>query len=267
MNVLVLTSTGLPGVRFVTLETGELPAGLEETVDVPVQAEEPGASGNVEAGTILAIEGELGLSVTVNNEEPTRGGRDRITQAVTEGDLADLRESLLADLEKEALVEMKNSLASDDQIFENTLEIRQILDERYEPPLGQPSRTIALTMRVEYVLSYASREDLEELSSTVLNSSIPAGFVATSGELSFETINEPQTNSSGVTRWVMRVSRPLEKQVDTSRIIPLVQGRSMEVAKAQLESLALASEPVIQLSPEWWPWMPLIPFNITVKQQ
>ena len=263
----VLTSTGLPGVRFVTMETGELPAGLEETLDVPVQAENPGASGNVEAETILAIEGDLGLLVTVSNDEPTSGGRDRITQAATEKDLAELRESLLDDLEKEALDEIKSSLASDDQFFANTLEIKQILDERYDPPPGQPSSTVALTMRAEFIVSYASRADLEELANTVLNASIPSGFVVTSGELNFETINDPQTNASGVTRWVTRVSRPVEKKVDTSQIIPLIQGRSMEVATAQLESLALASKPDIRLSPEWWPWLPLVPFNITVNQQ
>jgi len=263
----VLTSTGLPGVRFVTMETKDLLAGLEETVDVPVQAEDPGAAGNVEAGTILAIEGNLGLRATVANEEPTSGGRDRITKAATEKDLAELQESLLADLEQVALAEIKGSLASDDLIFENTLETSRILDEHYNPPLGQASQTVTLTMRMEFALSYASREDLEELASTVLNSSLPNGFVATGGELIFETVNTPQTNSSGVTHWVTRVSRSLVKQVDTSRIIPLVQGRNMEVATAQLESLDFASKPVIQLSPEWWPWMPLIPFNITVKQQ
>jgi len=263
----VLTSTGLPGVRFVTTEPGALPGGLEETADVAVQAEDAGASGNVEAGAILAIEGDLGLQVTVSNEEPTSGGHDRITKAATEKDLAELRESLLDDLEQVALAEIKSSLANDDLIFENTLEINQILDENYNPPLGQASQTVTLSMRVEFALSYASRDDLEELASTVLNSSIPSGFVATGGELTFETVNTPQTNSSGVTLWVTRVSRSLEKYVDTNRIIPLVQGRSMEVATTQLESLAFASEPVIQLSPEWWPWMPLIPFNITVKQQ
>ena len=41
----VLTSTGLPGVRFLTLEPGELTGGLKSTVDVPIEAENAGASG------------------------------------------------------------------------------------------------------------------------------------------------------------------------------------------------------------------------------
>ena len=50
----VLTSTGLPGVRFLTTEYGELSAGLKATIDIPVEADSPGTVGNVEAGAILA---------------------------------------------------------------------------------------------------------------------------------------------------------------------------------------------------------------------
>jgi len=30
-------------------------------------------------------------------------------------------------------------------------------------------------------------------------------------------------------------------------------------------SLPLAESPVIQVAPGWWPWLPLIPFRITVS--
>jgi hypothetical protein len=45
----------------------------------------------------------------------------------------------------------------------------------------------------------------------------------------------------------------------------LVQGRSMSVAAGQLETaLKLSDAPEIRLTPKWWPWLPLIPYNITV---
>jgi hypothetical protein len=263
----VLTSTGLPGVRFLTMEPGELPPELEATVDVSVQAESAGVSGNVETGTILAIEGDLGLLVTVTNEQATIGGRDRITQAATEKDLARLRESLLDDLEKKALDEIYKLLEADDQIFDHTVEIKQILVESYDPPSGQASRKVTLTMQVEFTASYASGEDLAELADIVLNASLPDGFDVASDQLTFETVNAPQPHAPGITRWVVRVSRQLEKQVDAGQIVPLVRGRSMEAAIAQLENMALASKPVIQLTPEWWPWLPLIPFNISVEMR
>jgi hypothetical protein len=261
----VLTSTGLPGVRFQTIGQAELEAGLKATVDVPIEAEEAGTTGNVDAETIQAIEGTVGLQATVTNAEPTHGGRDRLTDAATEKDQANLRESLLNELKAQALQEMEGRLESNDQIFPDTLKAAQILEETYDPPLGQPGSNLKLSMRVEYTASYASGKDLTELASTVLNASLPEGFVDMRKPLKFEAADSYQTNSQGVTRWTVRVSRQLEKQVNPGQIIPLVQGRSMAVAAGQLETaLKLSDTPEIRLIPKWWPWLPLIPFNITV---
>ena len=264
----VLTSTGLPGVRFLTVEHGELEGGLKATVDVPVEAENAGEAGNVESETILAIEGDLGLLVTVTNAEPTTGGRDRKADAATERDLARLRKDLIDELEKQALEEMETILGSGDQIFVDTLEFEQILVEDFEPPLGQPGRKVTLTMRIEFTASYAAGEDLNELANTVLNASQPEGYVDTGQPISFETTDSHQTDNKGITRWTMRVSRKLEKQVDTWKIVSLIQGRNMAFAMSQLENnLDLPSAPEIQLTPDWWPWLPLIPFNIKVEMQ
>jgi hypothetical protein len=262
----VLTSTGLPGVRFLTVEDGELEAGLEATLDLPVEAGNPGVAGNVEAEAIQAIEGDLGLLSTASNAEPTSGGRDRLADAATENDLARLREDLLAELETQALSTMETMLESGDQIFADTLSLEQVLAETFDPPLGQPGNTVRLSMRVEFTASYASGDDLSELASTVLNASKPEGFADTGMPLNFEVLDSYRTNSQGVIRWTIRVSRQLERQIDTGKVIPLVQGHSMAVASAQLkEALKTSNSPEIQLTPAWWPWLPLIPFNITVE--
>jgi hypothetical protein len=262
----VLTSTGLPGVRFLTVEAGELEAGLQETVDVPVQAENAGYAGNVDAEAILAIEGNLGLLVSVTNEEPTTGGSDRMLEAASERDMARLREGLLAELEDQAQRELEAMLAPGDQIFADTLKVGQILDENFDPPLGQPGKNVKLSMQVEFVAFYASEKDLTELASTVLNASLPEGFVAVQAPLDFEALNAHLTDEHGITRWSVRVSRQLEKKVDTGRIVPLVQGRSMAAAAMRLNEALSLSEPAdIRLNPEWWPWLPLIPFNIAVE--
>jgi hypothetical protein len=264
----VLTSTGLPGVRFLTTEYGELSAGLKATIDIPVEADSPGTVGNVEAGAILAIEGNLGLQAAVTNPEPTAGGTDRLTNAATEADQTSLRENLLEELKAQAIDEMESLLAAGDQIFLDSINVERVINENYEPPLGQPSSHISLTLRAEYSASYASEEDLTELASTVLNASLPQGMLATNEPITFESLNSQDTDANGITRWTMRVSRELRKQVDTRKIIPLVQGRSMDAALAQLESnLDLPKPPEIRLSPDWWPFLPLIPFNITVETQ
>jgi hypothetical protein len=262
----VLTSTGLPGVRFLTTESGELEAGLKASIDVPVQAERPGSTGNVGAETILAIEGGLGLRATVTNAEPTTGGSNRMAEAATESDLSRLREELVAELGDSALKEMETLLAPGDQVFTDTLKADQILEEAFDPPPGQPGKNVKLSMRIEFVAYYATEKDLTELASTVLNTSLPAGFIPSPEPFHFEQLTPHQTDDQGVTRWSVRVSRQLEKKMDTTNIIPLVQGRRLAGAKEELEkALNLPSAPEIRLDPEWWPWLPLIPFNITVE--
>ena len=264
----ILTSIGLPGVRFITLEEVTLPGELKETVDVPIEAELAGEAGNVEAETILAIEGDLGLQVAVINEEPTTGGSDRSDVAPTETDTARLRETLLNELRRKALQGFQNLIRPEDQLFEGTLAIEEIIEERYDPPLGQPGRKVTLTLKIEFTAYYVSQDDLEELARTVLNTSVPDSFLDTGDPLKFEKIDTPRTDSENVTRWVMRVSRKLKKQPDTGQVIPLVRGRDIQTAAKNLEKgLGLDYTPQIKLAPEWWPWIPSIPFNISIETE
>ncbi len=264
----VLTSTGLPGVRFLTVEHGELSAGLKATIDIPVEAESAGKAGNLEENTILAVEGNLGLLVTVTNAEPTSGGTDRLTNAATEKDLVRMQEDLLQELEEQALKEMESLLAPIDQLFPGTLKVEQIIEESYEPPLGQPGSQVTLFLRVEFSASYVTGEDLTELASTVLNASLPDEFIASGVPITFESLNSPKTDSEGVTSWRTRVSRNMQKHVDAGKVISLVQGRSMDIALTKLEgNPEIPNTPEIRLTPDWWPWLPLIPFNIKVESR
>ncbi|MDK1028851.1 MAG: baseplate J/gp47 family protein [Anaerolineae bacterium] len=261
----ILTSIGLPGVRFLTTESGSLVPGLNTTLDVPIQAESAGATGNVEPNSILAIQGDLALVVAVTNELPTSGGRDLIIEAASESDLARLRKDLMTEMENQVLAEAKGLLNSTDQLFPDSLRVEQVLEEKYDPPIGQASLEVTLSLRIEFKTSYASGDDIEELAIIVLNASQPEGFVVTGDTLSFETEKTYQTDKEGTTRWVTRVTRTLEEEMDIGKIIGMLQGRSKTAGLRQLENnLDLPSNPEILLNPDWWPWLPLIPFNITV---
>lgn len=74
----VATSDG--SVVFRTTGAVTLAAG-ETSVDAPVEAEEPGAKGNVAANTITKLIDPVTGIESVNNTEPTSGGRDKETDA------------------------------------------------------------------------------------------------------------------------------------------------------------------------------------------
>jgi hypothetical protein len=48
----------------------------------------------------------------------------------------------------------------------------------------------------------------------------------------------------------------------------MIQGVGSRRAQALLkQNLPLESPPEIQLSPAWWPWVPIVPFRISIVVQ
>ena len=83
----VRTSAGEP-VLFRTTEETTVPAGIENSVDVPFEALRRfgGASGNVAAGMINTITGPLADSLSVINLTPAAGGEARSVKTVASVD-------------------------------------------------------------------------------------------------------------------------------------------------------------------------------------
>ena len=63
-------------IRFVTTSASEMDAGVGKMLELPIEAVEGGLSGNVDAETIVVVEGRLGLSLSVTNPESITGGRE-----------------------------------------------------------------------------------------------------------------------------------------------------------------------------------------------
>lgn len=255
-------------VRFATLRETRLPAGAGQFVESPIEALEAGTAANLEAGAIQAIEGGLGLSLAVTNPEATSGGRAYPFAAPSEADRERLRQLLLAALEDQASQRLEQGLSPGDVIFPATLSVAQVLEETYDPPPAQPGRTLTLNMRVEYVVSYASSDDLTALAEAALNAALPEGYVPDAASLTIEPATKLWTDADGVTHWRMSAERRLLRQINPAQAIRLARGLRPDAAGARLRaSLALSASPQISLSPAWWPWLPLIPFRITVTTQ
>ncbi|MCZ2122581.1 MAG: baseplate J/gp47 family protein [Anaerolineales bacterium] len=107
------TATDLP-IQFVTLNATLLSPGADEFVEVPIEALKAGESGNVLAGSIIVVEGPLGLSIAVGNPSATTGGTDSKRLGATEADRAKLRDVVMENLRREAEAKMKGQFSADD---------------------------------------------------------------------------------------------------------------------------------------------------------
>ncbi|HET6594353.1 MAG TPA: baseplate J/gp47 family protein [Anaerolineales bacterium] len=252
-------------MRFETTRAGEVPAGIDETLELPVVAVESGRSGNVDAETIVIVEGRLGLSLSVINPEPLTGGRETPSVQASDADRERAKEALMEKMEAQARAQLEKELDTGDVLFEDAFEVSQILSEVYDPPAGAASTKLTLTMQAEFSTLYADASDLTELAALALNASLPSDFVADSEALSLEPVTQPILNEDGFTRWTLRAERRIVQQVHYPQVTQLIQGMSARRAQGLLEhNLTLEDAPEIHLSPSWWPWVPIAPFRIAV---
>ncbi len=251
--------------RFVTLNDTRLPAGTDKFVDVKIEALEAGAQGNVQADKIIIVEGTLGLSISVTNPNPLKGGSNAQVTGATDDDRARLRESLLENLRRDAETKLRAQIASTDLLLMDTLDVAKIDEETFTPAAGEAGKDLTLKMKAEFSARYVADADLRQLSLSTLGSAVDAGFEAQAAP-AYKVITDPSTDNSGISHFEVEVTRLLIRQVDEMRVFSLVRGQNPGSVKDKLSSqLSLRQPPQISITPSWWPWLPLIPFNFSME--
>ncbi len=261
----ILLTGGTPPVEFATTEAAKVSAGARQAANVGVLAVLGGAGGNVDAGAITSFQSPLGLQLSVTNPAATSGGADRVNAAPSAQDRKDLRASLMSKLEDQARVQLPGKLTSGDIFFPSTLQTDKVLEETYTPPSGQPGKELTLLLRVQFSASYAAAQDLQELANLALDASLPADEVPQPGSLQLTSDSSLFSGPNGVTRWRMKAERQVHAQVSPFQVIGLVQGQTSGAAAQRLtQAYSLQDAPQIAIRPFWWPWLPYLPFRITV---
>ncbi|MGE5250488.1 MAG: baseplate J/gp47 family protein [Bacteroidota bacterium] len=255
-------------VRFRTTTEARVDPGLDASVDVAVEATDPGARGNLPVGEIRAIEGPVGLLVTVDNPNPTTGGSDRSITGADTDDRLRLRESLLKDLKTKAEADLREGLAQGEILLADTLTASEPLEETYDPPAGMAGTSLRLAARVKFSAQVVSGADLARIVQAALNASVPPGFSPAEGSLSFKALTNPQTDTDGTTRWQLQAERRVLGRIDPASLLEAVRGRPVQAAESLLAgSYVWDRPPEITLRPAWWPWLPLVPFRTSVSLQ
>ncbi len=263
----VISTQANPPIRFSTMEDAIVAAGFGKTVDVPIQAQEPGSAGNLPADTLIVFEGNLGASLAVINPDPTTGGSDKNAAIQTAGDRSSLRKTLLGEILEECKTSIQNNLAPGDTYFPDTLDVSQVLSEIYFPAEGQSGDILSLSIRLQCQAQYADHSDVISLAQVSLDAALPEGYIRALNGLSMLSATTPHTGSDGVTHWDAQCQQVLRAQVDVMKAVQLSIGRKpVDAVLILKETLPLADSPIIVIQPGWWPWMPLVPFRITVTK-
>jgi hypothetical protein len=261
----IVYSLSPAAAQFATVNNTHLPGNVNAVVEVPIVSVNGGTAANLPANSILAIEGNLGLSASVTNPEPTEGGTDRMTAAPSDADRKRLHDVLVGILKAQAHSQISDSIGSRDLLLLNSLKLGQISEETYDPPAGKAGSLLKLTLRADFVAQYLKVDDLTQLAEGTLNASKPQGFAPAAESMAYHVVGSPVLDDGGTSHFDLQIERKLAHELDLPHANALVRGLSPQAAVKSLQSaLPLASRPEIKLSPSWWPWLPLIPFRISV---
>lgn len=282
-GTLVATSTGA-NVRFETLEPALLPGGIGQQITVPVQAVEPGVSGNVRAFSINTVEGSLALSVNVINPESMSGGTAKDVAVVTQEDKDRLRNELLQHVTQDAYQALGELLEEGEFVPPETVGTL-IVAETYDRFTDEEADEVSLRLRLLATALAVDGSSAEEIALRALGERIPRRGRLLADSVSFSRSGATILEDGDVTEiaFGMTASGVAVLDIDPAAVRAAIRGLTPEEAVAQLQDAwRLQSPPELQLGPEWllpilsrldFPWLPVrvadrvpwLPFRTQVR--
>ena len=250
--------------RYTTLQGSHVPAGAGMEVETPIQALMPGSTSNLSTGRIKAIEGDLGVLLTVDNTSPITGGSLSASPAPTAGDREQLKEQLIATLTENAQQEIADSLEPKDYLLTKP-DLVSVISESYSPSEHQPASELSLILRLEFKAPYVSAADQDTFANAVLDANIPPGYAPVPGTMDVIPLSSPIFRDGSTTPWRSRLTQDIQSEPSVNQIVSLSLGRSpQDASQAVMENSSLSTPPLIKTTPAWWPVLPFIPIRINV---
>lgn len=262
----ILSTGGEDPVLFRTLADVETPEGSGEFVAADIEALYPGAHGNVPGNAIQQINLSAGAELSVTNPAPTTGGEDLLIPAPGRNDRLQLSLEMQDHLAERARQEAALTLGAGDVLLTTAWDEYQVLDETYSPEDNSPGDTLWLERSAEFRAYYAAGEDLLALASELVQAQYQEGsYQPDLGSISITSLTTPEDSGDGLYRWEALIAWKESQWIDAQDVIRWIAGSPPEDASQALqEGLDLAAPPLIDLWPQWWPRIPVLPFRIQV---
>jgi hypothetical protein len=251
---------GSTAQRFETVERALVPAGIGADAVVPIRASTAGPTGNVAAGSIGAIEGTLGLALTVTNLEPTLGGDATSRPGVTQADLAAARAALERQLVQSANARLQEQLTDGEALAPDSFTIIEILDSEFHPSLGEASEVIQGAMTARIAATAYELALLQRAAEAEAAAATGPGLAIVPGSVRVDLL---PPGSAGEASYQARVRARSRPDVDLAALARAIAGKSTDEAAAIVaDRVELDSPPLFRLWPVWWPRLPFLPLRI-----
>jgi hypothetical protein len=262
-GTIVSTSSGTP-VRFRTTETVSIAAQFDALVDSPIEALNPGPSGNVGAQQVSRVEGAAASIVRVVNLQATQGGGVQSRAVVTSADRAQLSEQLRQQLLQRGREALAEAAESQGRVLIADSVTMEITAENFNGVVDQQLDVLRLDLRARVSGLAVPAPEVDRVARRILDENIPNGYrllgnqnisiIPGEGRLVDEAYVLPVT-----------VEGLVSAIITGDEVRAIVRGQPLDVAfEALLQRLPLEADPSITLSPDWWDRMPYLPIRIFI---
>jgi|FLYN01.1.fsa_nt_gi hypothetical protein len=272
-GTIVSTSAGTP-ILYRTTQAATVPGGVGQQLEVPIEAlqESAGSIGNVDAGLINVVGGELADLVTVRNLTPTTGGESRTLSAVSPNDQQRLLDTVRQQLQARAYTEMLPRLSETQFIIIETLRIAEEREDwmTFSANPGDVAESLTLTMRAVVEAIAVDEQFGWDIAFTQMQQQIPVGRGLKPETVSYERGPVLSIDANQRIAFVLIGSGLVSGQVNVGLLRERIAGRSLDEAQQYLLSevdIEEGTTPQITVSPDWFGRLPLLPMRINVELQ
>jgi hypothetical protein len=234
----IVSTAGDPTVEFETTSSGTVGTGNNNSVSVTIKALAAGSSGNVAAGQITQVDGNLGSLVTVRNESVLSGGLDQAAPSPTDEDYVKLRTKLLSDLKEKASSQINTESK---KLIPQTIDNGLVISENRSVEPGQPGQNITLSLTVKFTgLSY-NVDDLDLLVRKVVDSNLSSTQMLYLDHVDSE-IHDVRVENGSV-KWQESVQIQIIPRINESDIAQNISGLDAASAKRIIDDKVNLRQP------------------------
>jgi hypothetical protein len=262
-GTIVRTGSGV-NLRFYTVADIELPGRLYAHRRVGIIALDPGEEGNVDPLTISVVEGENAHLVDAINDTPTSGGEDITRYVVKRTDFDTVREDLKKKLENDAYEQLMASLEQDEFVPRESIR-GEIVAEDFHQVLDEQTDVLSMDMKVRATAVAVDGAAIADLAARFLESGSDRQLQLVPDSLAVQHSDQVEMVGNEV-RLSVTARGAVAETIDVERIRRALRGKELDQALAWLgQQYDLRRQPELEVSPDLWERMPLLPARIDVK--
>jgi hypothetical protein len=238
------------GVRFTTTVDAVFDGTVGQIIRVPVQASDPGPTGNVARLEIGRVLGPLAGRLAVLNEEPTVGGGQSSTPVIVDADVDRARAAAADRARMDALSDLRAQTGADEMLLADSLE-STIVEDSLDHKVGDLATTFTYRLRARFTAARIGADDLRQVVRDGWKPAIPSGYFLPEQQLE---IGAPKVKGrdKGTVVLAVPVRSLAVAWIDAQDVRARARWRDPDETRRELaRTLPSAAEPRVVVQPAW----------------